>query len=120
MIYRNSFKNGDTAIMVPEKLFALSVRQPWAWAIIFAGKDIENRKWNTKFRGTFAVHAAYGMTSEEYQEAESYLARHGIRIPPAGDLARGEIIGLVDLIDVVQSHTSSWFEGKYGFILKNP
>lgn len=24
---------------------ALSVRQPWAWAIIHAGKDIENRSW---------------------------------------------------------------------------
>ncbi|WP_409188395.1 hypothetical protein [Bradyrhizobium sp. RDM4] len=23
--------------------FALSVRQPWAWAIIHGGKDVENR-----------------------------------------------------------------------------
>ena len=31
---------------------ALSIRQPWAWAIINAGKDIENRQWPTKFRGS--------------------------------------------------------------------
>lgn len=24
---------------------ALSIRQPWAWAILCAGKDIENRSW---------------------------------------------------------------------------
>ena len=26
---------------------ALSIRQPWAWAILHAGKDIENRDWRT-------------------------------------------------------------------------
>lgn len=31
--------------------FALSVRQPWAWAIIFAGKDIENRSWQAVNHG---------------------------------------------------------------------
>ena len=29
---------------------ALSLRQPWAWAVVHAGKSIENRRWNT--RGT--------------------------------------------------------------------
>ena len=35
----------------------LSVRQPWAWAIIHGGKDVENRNWYTSFRGTLAIHA---------------------------------------------------------------
>lgn len=26
-------------------MIALSIRQPWAWLIINAGKDIENRDW---------------------------------------------------------------------------
>lgn len=30
---------------------ALSIRQPWAWLILHAGKDIENRVWQTRFRG---------------------------------------------------------------------
>lgn len=30
---------------------ALSVRQPWAWAIIHAGKDIENRTWQAVNHG---------------------------------------------------------------------
>ena len=24
---------------------AISIRQPWAWAILYAGKDVENRTW---------------------------------------------------------------------------
>src|SRR5437016_2208481 len=103
-----------------DKLFALSVRQPWAWALIFVGKDIENRKWNTKFRGTVAIHAAFGMTAEEYQDAEAFMIMRGIRLPPAEDLVRGAIIGFVDIVDVVQSHPSPWFEGKYGFVVTNP
>ena len=37
---------------------ALTLRQPWAWAVLEAGKLIENRPWSTKFRGAFLLHAA--------------------------------------------------------------
>ena len=37
---------------------ALSVRQPWAWAIAAAGKDVENRTWRTDYRGLIAIHAS--------------------------------------------------------------
>jgi hypothetical protein len=40
---------------------ALSVRQPWAWAIIHAGKDIENWTWRTHYRGEVAIHASSKM-----------------------------------------------------------
>ena len=43
---------------------ALSLRQPWAWAVVEAGKDVENRRWNTKFRGDFLIHAASGWTKK--------------------------------------------------------
>jgi hypothetical protein len=33
---------------------------------------------------------------------------------------RGGIIGIVDLIDVVERHRSKWFSGPYGFVLANP
>jgi hypothetical protein len=35
---------------------ALTVRQPWAWAI-FHGKPVENRSWATKYRGDLLIHA---------------------------------------------------------------
>lgn len=37
---------------------ALSVRQPWAWAITHGHKSIENRAWNTSHRGLLAIHAS--------------------------------------------------------------
>ena len=36
---------------------ALSVRQPWAWAIVAGWKPIENRTWATDYRGPLLIHA---------------------------------------------------------------
>ena len=38
-------------------MIALSIRNPWAWAIVSGLKPVENRSWVTHFRGRFAVHA---------------------------------------------------------------
>ncbi|MQA14935.1 MAG: ASCH domain-containing protein [Pseudonocardiaceae bacterium] len=37
---------------------ALSIRQPWAWAILHAGKDVENRSWPIRHRERLVIHAA--------------------------------------------------------------
>jgi hypothetical protein len=36
---------------------ALTVKQPWAWAILHAGKDIENRGWRTHYKGPLVIHS---------------------------------------------------------------
>lgn len=93
---------------------ALSVRQPWAWAIIYAGKDIENRSWSNKYSiGTIAIHASTRMDSLDD------LPR-GIRRPEPEELVRGAIIGVVDVVDVVVQHESKWFSGPMGWVLQNP
>jgi len=104
---------------------ALSVRQPWAWAIIFAGKDIENRSWQAvnhglTVRGRIAIHAAKGMTKGEYESAEFFMSKIGVECPDAIDLWRGAIIGTVDVVDVVRDHPSPWFFGPRGLVLQNP
>lgn len=100
---------------------ALSIRQPWAWAIIHAGKDIENRRWPTNYRGRFLVHAAKGMTYGEYEDAaEDILQIANVRPPGFDQLERGGIIGSVELIDCVTDASSLWFGGRYGFILARP
>jgi hypothetical protein len=39
-------------------LRALTIRQPWAWAIAYGGKDVENRSWRPPlWCRTIAVHA---------------------------------------------------------------
>lgn len=104
---------------------ALSVRQPWAWAILFAGKDIENRSWQAvnhglTVRGPIALHAAKGMTKPEYDKAAEFMGSIGVDCPPAVDLWRGAIIGTVEVVDVVRDSVSPWFFGPRGLVLQNP
>lgn len=108
---------------VPVK--ALSVRQPWAWAILFAGKDIENRSWQAvnrglHFRGSIAVHAAKGMTRREYEVARDFMASIGVECPLPCDLWRGVVIGTVEVVDVVRESASPWFTGPRGLVLRDP
>lgn len=100
---------------------ALSIRQPWAWLILNAGKDIENRDWHTPVRGRVLVHAGKGMTRDEYEGAADTLAviRPELELPPLEALERGGIVGEVEIIDCVHHSNSPWFFGNYGFVLRN-
>ena len=106
---------------------ALSIRQPWAWAIINAGKDVENRDWPTKLRGPICIHAAKGMTIAEFDwfirtihhVSLSRPFPSGDTVPAAKDLARGGIIGTAEIVDCIQSSDSPWFFGPHGFVLRN-
>lgn len=101
---------------------ALSIRQPWAWLILHAGKDIENRNWPTKFRGEIYIHASKGMTRDEYEEADYTLrgAHESLDLPPFAKLDRGGIVGTVEIVDCVSDHNSDWFFGDFGLVLRNP
>lgn len=104
---------------------ALSIRQPWCWAILFAGKDIENRSWQAtnhglKWRGRIAVHAVKGMSREKYDDAYSFMRSIGVECPPAADLRRGAIVGSVEVVDVVNKSNSPWFFGPRGIVLRDP
>lgn len=91
---------------------ALSVKQPWAWAILFAGKDVENRVWRTHYRGPLVIHASA-------QRADAELPR-GVRPPANEDAPVSAILGVVDLVDVVEESSSRWFVGPFGWVLENP
>ncbi|NOU05349.1 MAG: hypothetical protein HOO99_04120 [Hyphomicrobiaceae bacterium] len=115
-------------------LLALSVRQPWAWAIIHAGKNVENRDWvrtnpGMTYRGPVAIHASQGMTRAEYDEAAAFMASIGVTCPPAIELQRGGIIGSVIVQDIVRNRDmpggdgnkfSPWFFGPVGLLLRKP
>lgn len=94
---------------------ALSIRQPWAWLILHAGKDVENRSWPTRFRGRFLIHAAKGMTRDEYESAPAWI----VDLPDFDQLRRGGIVGSAELVDCVTESDSEWFFGRYGFVLRN-
>ena len=95
---------------------ALSIRQPWAWLIVHGGKDIENRTWRTKIRGTIAVHASKKVDVRAYAE----LKAEGVDLPAIEKLKVGGIIGKVEIVDCVDQSDSPWFRGPFGFVLANP
>jgi hypothetical protein len=95
---------------------ALSIKQPWAYLIIEGIKDIENRKWTPSsiFRGKIYIHAPINFDKIAYNNLKlSY------NLPDVDKFELGGIIGESELVDVVNYSDSIWFEGPYGFVLKN-
>lgn len=107
---------------------ALTIRQPWAWAILCAGKDIENRLWRSSHRGRIAVHAARAMTAGDYDtfaeffESAPIILPPGVNLPAFEELTLGTIVGTVEIVDCVQETESPWYFGfpGYGFHLRYP
>lgn len=105
---------GEVATML-----ALSVRQPWAWAIL-AGKDIENR--SGRYWGAVrlpaepvALHASIGCGVSEYREAATWIREStGLEAPPMDALPRGELCGEMRLVGRVRESGSPWFFGPIG------
>ena len=101
----------------------LSVCQPFAELIVQGKKTIELRKWNTKFRGEFLVHAPQKIRLEDCKR---------LKIKP--QMIVGAIIGKVELLDVKEYENAVQIKidskkhlasndgsgSKYGFILQNP
>ena len=84
----------------------LTVRQPWAWAIIHAGKNVENRTRNLAgdYRGPVAIHAGRVAVDGEDNLWNAPLFFDALRAAPSESRkamsVRGAIIGVVDLVDV--------------------
>lgn len=97
----------------------LSLKQPFAELVVGGRKQIELRKWNTKFRGEFLIHASKSSDTRAMQ-------RFGFDTLPTG-----AIVGKAVLKDVKKYSTKKDFEkdkhlhlasvawGSYGFILEN-
>jgi len=101
---------------------ALSVRQPWAWAIVAGHKEIENRSSGAIRSGgmdcrRIAIHAATGLKQDEYDWGVWRLQKHGVACPRPDELVRGGIIGAVDVVDIVEESDSAWFGGYCGLVL---
>ena len=100
----------------------LSIRQPWASTIIHGHKNIENRTWPIHYRGDILIHAAKTCTRAEYQNASEFCQSMGVSIPELKMLHRGQIIGIVTVVDCQFSQTASgWgMPGQWHWKLENP
>lgn len=102
----------------------LSLKQPYAELIVSGRKTIELRKWNTKFRGRFLVHASKNIDLDSCR-------RLGLK---SDELASGAIIGSACIYGVKRYNNKIGFlkdsrkhladydgyhKSKYGFLLKD-
>ena len=95
-------------------LRCLTVKQPWAWAIVVGLKDVENREWAPRYRGRLGIHAGRRVDPEGF----AFMRRLGITPPP--HLPTGALIGIVDLVDVVEGSPSPWaFDGQKHWLLRS-
>lgn len=100
---------------------ALSIRQPWAWAILLAGKDVENRSWSTPVRGRVLIHASAHLRTREFDEDCSFITRiSGEPVLSHYYMRFGGIVGSVEIVDCVVTSASPWFFGPWGFVLRDP
>lgn len=61
---------------IGEPVPAISLRQPWATAVLFFGKDVENRSlWRFKHRGPIIIHASKSVPYQNEIEACVRCAR---------------------------------------------
>lgn len=86
----------------PVVLPCLSLRQPWAWAMLEPNgpqKDVENRVWEIKYRGPLIIHAAKGCTRREYSDACEFIHQlmPHVGIPRLEAIQRGGIVGAFEL-----------------------
>jgi ASCH domain len=119
----NRYRHSRLQVTFPKQ--ALSVRQPWAYAILHGGKNIENRTWPTQLRGTIAIHAGRTMEPNDIDEFFRFLDERrlsGTWLTRAAveSLPRGAVVGTVDIVGCVRESDSPWFEGPFGFVLENP
>ncbi|WP_081722068.1 ASCH domain-containing protein [Geminisphaera colitermitum] len=101
---------------------ALSIRQPWSFLIVHGFKDVENRTRRTNYRGPVLIHSGlnpYPIHIEDEEFIGSALGR-----PYPQDLSEehaplGGIVGVAEIVDCVTSHPSPWFDGPFGYVLRN-
>lgn len=93
---------------------ALSVRQPWANAILL-GKDVENRSRYFSHRGPLLVHASLKVD-------QAALGDRRIAALPAVELVLGHLIGVVTVLDCVRKSNSPWADAssEWKLILTRP
>jgi hypothetical protein len=96
---------------------ALSIRQPWAWLIVNGYKDVENRPWDTNYRGPLLIHAPKQWDQNGF---EFIIENKDLWVPEKDKHTFGAIVGSVDMIDCVDECDSEWFYGPYGFVFENP
>ena len=83
-------------------MLCLSIRQPYAWAIVEGVKRIENRSWKTAHRGRILIHAGISPAEIHGTRPADWQAKGMPTLDSFDKLAyRGFILGSVRIVDIV-------------------
>lgn len=102
------------------RMKALSILQPWAWAIVHAGKRVENRTWSTSHRGQIAIHA--GKSSRLLKTFPNQLPDGTIIDKAECESTLGQVIAVARLSDEVpveDAPPGPFTEGPWCWILED-
>lgn len=99
---------------------ALTIRQPFACAILQLGKDVENRSWRTRYEGPLLIHAAAHREQHPREILAEYMSK-----PPSSESLRNLplscIVGIVEITDCVRNSKSRWADkGGWNWLIENP
>lgn len=110
---------------------ALTLHQPWAWAICYAGKDVENRTWRPprwSIGRRIAIHAGLTWDAGAHIALQRML---GLDAGPPGrsSLPLGAVVGTAivagwfdssgDAYGVQPQYRSPWYQGAVGWVLRD-
>jgi hypothetical protein len=97
---------------------AVTIRQPFAWAIAAGFKDIENRTWAPRVAPgeVVAIHAAVAMPDADDVRRVQKLVGRRASVPEEYDC--GAIVAVARVAKVVASSRSPWFSGPLGWVLE--
>lgn len=101
---------------------AITLHQPWAWAIIHGPKRVENRKWrpfSSLIGKRILIHAGKTFDHQGY----SWIRKNfpGLEIPAPKDFVLGAILGSAKLAAVETAHPGGdrWWFGPFGWRLED-
>lgn len=104
----------------------LSVKQPWAWAIVAGFKPLENRSWEPSPRtlavgDSFLIHASQKFDLAGYRWILANRDELGISIetiPARDEFPLGAIVGAAIYGGAVTESSSRWFFGPKGWVIR--
>lgn len=87
------------------ELLALSLLQPWLWAILEGYKTVENRPWKpwpSVIGKRIALHASLGYDKEGARFVNTTLGRLGVQRQVGSGVTRGAILGTAVVVGAVR------------------
>lgn len=99
---------------------AITILQPWAWAVVGGLKRFENREWRTDYVGPLVIHA--GKSDAWMERGMKFLRERGVA-PLRSELEFGAVLGVVDMVDckrVAECGGDEYAWGPYCFELARP